>query len=307
MLKRMPAIIWILFVALLQNACRGANSDVEPWPEGDASYTFVSPDAEFKLEGDLDEISGLATMKDGMLAAVEDERGELFILDPSTGEVVSRKEFGKKGDYEAVEVAGDRVFVLRSDGKLFELAELSGNKISPAEHDLDIPRNCDAEGLAFDSRRLLLSCKEDAGKNLGKVKAIYGVDLTSKKLSGKPVFTIDPARFSASGSDNAVNDAVRSAVSGTIDLSGFKPSDLAVHPLTGELFIISSVRTAIIVLDRSGRVTKFWNLPDGLMEQPEGIAFLPNGDMWLASEAGSKKSARLLRFNFRRDATNRQP
>ena len=303
--RTMPAVIWIICFALMQTSCRGVNSDDRAWPEGDASYAFDKPDADFELEKELREISGLATFQDGTLAAIEDETGDLFILDPASGEVVSQKKFGKKGDYEAVEVAGDRLFILRSDGRLFEFSDWSGEEIEPEEHKLGVPKNCDAEGLAFHSGRLLLSCKEDGGKDVGKAKAIFGVDVNSKDVTGEPVFTLDPRRYSASKSDNAVNEAVRSALADRIDLSGFKPSDLAVHPMTGELFIISSVRAAIIALGRNGEVTKFWSLPDGLMEQPEGIAFLSNGDMWLASEAGSRKSARLLRFNYRGDATTR--
>ena len=94
-----------------------------------------------------------------------------------------------------------------------------------------------------------------------------------------------------------VDKAVIDFVYPLVDLDGFKPSALAVHPITGELFVLSSVLKVLVVLAEDGSITAVLPLDGELLEQPEGMAFLPNGDLFISSE-GVKKKARLLRFNY---------
>lgn len=284
-------------------ACAEAdeNAASEPWPRGDSIYVFDRPDAQYDLHDDLDEISGLALLEDGRLAAIEDERGVLYILDPQSGEVLEERRFAERGDYEAVEIAEGMLFVLRSDGRVHRFEDWSGSEITGDYFDLDIPRRCDAEGMRYDTvdRRLLVSCKDEPGPDLEREKAIYAFSLDGRKLAERPVYTINSRRFTASIDDHPVNQAVRSVLSERVDLSGFKPAELAFHPITGDIFIVSSVRESLISMARDGTVTGVWPLPDRLLEQPEGLVFLPNGDMFIASEAGDRKNGVLLRFNYR--------
>jgi uncharacterized protein YjiK len=94
------------------------------------------------------------------------------------------------------------------------------------------------------------------------------------------------------------SNALADFVAPLVDLDGFKPSGLAVHPITGDLYVVSSVLKVIVVLDRSGRVRSASALDKKLLEQPEGLAFLPNGDLFVSSEGGKRK-ARLVRYNYR--------
>src|SRR5690606_37212141 len=105
----------------------------------------------------------------------------------------------------------------------------------------------------------------------------------------------DVAAFTRSiEEDNRVNDWIRTALAPLVDLSGFKPSGLAVHPVTQEIYVLSSVRKAIVVLGADGSVTGAATLPEALLNQPEGLAFLPNGDLVLSSEGGIRGA--LMRF-----------
>lgn len=283
--------------------CRAAerDTDVVPWPAGDASYDFDQPDARFVLAGALKEISGLAVLDDGMLAAIQDEDGILYVLDPASGEVVDERTFGPPGDYEAIAVGAGFLFVLESSGLLYRLDDWSGDDLDAAEIALELPRRCDAEGLRYDAGgdRLLVSCKENPGPNLTLKKAIYAFDVEGRPLSREPVYALDVRAFTISVPDHPVNEAVRSVLSERVDLSGFKPSDLAIHPVTGELFVLSSVRTALLSVRGNGTVSGVWKLPDSLLDQPEAMDFLPNGDLYIASEAGNFKDAVLLRFDYR--------
>ena len=81
-------------------------------------YNFESPSEKYDLPDKLKEISGLSYYKENQLICVNDEQGKIFIYDINQQKIIDKIPFGKDGDYEGVEVVGDEVFVLKSDGKL---------------------------------------------------------------------------------------------------------------------------------------------------------------------------------------------
>lgn len=247
-------------------------------------YRFDQPAARFSLPPDLREISALTVLDDGHLGAVQDEAGSLYVLDAATGQIDAVVPFGPPGDYEGVELAAGRLFALRSDGALLELGGWDGGAVSLRTHPTGLGSKCDAEGLGYDAERerLLIACKEDGGKGLGKKKAIYGFDLASETLSPEPAFVIDP-------------DALPDSAGGKAHK--MKPSALAVHPVTGAIFVISSKHDVLLALRPDGTVAEAWNLSEAGFEQPEGLAFFPNGDLFIASE-GDDEPPVLARFAY---------
>lgn len=263
-------------------------------------YRFAAPDARFDLPGRLDEISGLTALDDRRLGAVQDENGTLFVLDAASGEVTHTHDFGGGGDYEGVERAGERVVVLRSDGLLFEIEDRQADEAEARALDTRLHGSCDAEGLAYDaaSARLLIACKESPGRGLRGSRAVYAFDLAANALGSTPAYVIHADSVARSDGEHAIDEAVRALVRPISDINTFKPSALAVHPLTEEVYVLSSVRKVLVVLGRSGDVAAVWPLPDDLLPQPEGLAFLPDGTLFLTSEADGG-TARLLRFDYR--------
>ena len=263
-------------------------------------YAFNSPDTLFRLPNRLREISGLTVLDEQTLGAIQDEKGKLYLLNLHTGEIEDDPRFDKDGDYEGLARVGDRVFILRSNGTLYEITNWRANKLETTKHKTSLSAKHDTEGLVYDAAnaRLLIACKEFAGKGLKKQKAIYAFDLETETLLDEPVFTIDTRAFTDQTDAGGLNDAIRRAVEPAADLSGFKPSALGLHPITGELYVLSSVRKALVVLNPAGEMVEVWVLPEKRFRQPEGLAFLPNGDLFVASE-GSGKKATLMRFNYR--------
>ena len=264
-------------------------------------YAFDRPDTLFRLPNSLREISGLTVLDDETLGAVQDEKGKLYLIDLNTGEIKDDPRFDKDGDYEDLARVDDRVFVLRSNGTLHEITNWRANKLETIKHKTKLSQKHDTEGLVYDAEgaRLLIACKEYPGKGLKNKKAIYAFDLTSMALIDEPVFTIDLVAFTEQvGVESGPNGLVQRALGSALDLGGFKPAALAFHPLTGHLYVLSSVRKAIVVLNPDGTMATAWMLSDDLFRQPESMAFLPNGDLFIASEGNGKK-ATLMRFAYR--------
>lgn len=264
-----------LFVAALAPGCAERRATPPPALAADAlPYRLGTPDTVLALPAELREISGLTWLPSGRLAAVQDERGTVYELDPATGAVLRETPFRDGGDFEGIEWDGTALWALKSNGDLYRLAE--GEPVETIDTPL-ASRN-DAEGLAWDAteNRLLIACKENPGDGLGDVRAVYAFDPATRQLSARPVYTLDRARLDAPGAH-------------------FKPSAVAVHP-SGHLYVLSSVRRMIAVVDRDGRLVAAEAFPARLLPQPEGLAFAPDGTLYVASE-GAGGRATLARYS----------
>ena len=78
----------------------------------------------------------------------------------------------------------------------------------------------------------------------------------------------------------------------------FKPSAAAIHPLTGQLFILSSVNKVLVIADKNGVPEKVYNINSGLYKQPEGLAFTPEGHLLISNESGDTGAADILIFKY---------
>jgi len=81
-------------------------------------------------------------------------------------------------------------------------------------------------------------------------------------------------------------------------MDSIRPSALAIHPKTGNIVIISSKRNLLLSYSLEGTLVDSWDFSDLKLEQPEGLAFLPNGDMVMSSE-GNKKPATLVYLDWK--------
>ncbi|MGB3800507.1 MAG: hypothetical protein WA952_11895, partial [Lewinella sp.] len=76
----------------------------------------------------------------------------------------------------------------------------------------------------------------------------------------------------------------------------FSPSGLAIHPLSGNLYLTSSVGKQLGVISPQGKVELLVNLPRKFFPQPEGICFTADGTMYISSEARDGKPGRIYRL-----------
>ena len=269
---------FVLLALLALGSCADATRTA-PGPEQPdvLPYRLDAPDAVIALSGELTETSALTVLPSGRLGTLQDETGTLYEIDPATGAVVDRLVFDGAGDFEGLELAGDAVWALRSDGDLFRLARDSTGTPTARKVETPLKSRNDTEGLAYDAanHRLLVACKEWPGPDLDDVRAIYAFDLATETMAERPVYLLDQA---------AVDTDLR-----------FRPSALAIHPATGQIYVLSSVRRAIAVLDPDGTLLGVADLHLDAAPQPEGIAFAADGTLYISSE-GTTGPGTLLRF-----------
>src|SRR5204863_2389137 len=77
----------------------------------------------------------------------------------------------------------------------------------------------------------------------------------------------------------------------------FEPSGIAIHPVTRDLYIISSVGKVLVIISPDGHLSNVIQLNPKVFKQPEGIAFNSKGDLFITNE-GKQGKGNILEFNI---------
>ena len=86
-------------------------------------YKFMAPDRSSVLPDILHEISGLTDIDSTTFACIQDENGILFIYDTGKDAITEQYKFNIDGDYEGITRVDRTIYVLKSDGVLFEITD----------------------------------------------------------------------------------------------------------------------------------------------------------------------------------------
>ena len=78
----------------------------------------------WNLPAILKEISGISFIDNDRIACIQDEMGSVFIYNLSTSSLEDQVSFAAPGDFEGIAMVNKTAWVLRSDGKLFEISSL---------------------------------------------------------------------------------------------------------------------------------------------------------------------------------------
>jgi uncharacterized protein YjiK len=248
-------------------------------------FDLNKPAKTYELPPILKEISGLSFNKNNELACIQDEDGFIFFYDLDKSEIKNRVLFRKTGDYEAIEFVGDFVYILKSNGTIYEIENLGKDNQEITTYETELNKENDTEGLCYDAsmNSLLIACKENAGLNgeaIKNEKSIFRFDLKTKELVKTPLLTItDDAIFQFIEQHDLknlsfdLNEKIR-----------FKPSGIAMKD--GFYYIIASIGHMMIVVDENNNIRHIEPLDKRILPKPEGIAFDENGRLYLASEGG---------------------
>lgn len=234
------------------------------------AYDLKNPDEVYVLPEYLEEVSGLTFYQTSQLAMLNDEQGRMYVYDLESRKVVHRVRFHGDGDFEGIERVGDYMYAIKSNGKLYRFNVQMEGVVEEIKTPFDSGN--DVEGLGHDphTNHLLIALKEDGDiKDVDvKGKAIYGYHIPSQSFQKTPRHIIQ---------DKELKRVVGNKFK-------FKPSAVAIHPLTGEVFVLASVGRSLLVFGPDGKPKHLTKLKRGLFPQPEGMTFTPNGDLYISNE-----------------------
>ncbi len=287
----------LFFVLLLGCAATYKNN------EKTTGYNLSKPDLAFHLPDTLREISGLTDIDSVTFACIQDENGILFIYNIVNNKILSQHNFHIDGDYEGITRIDSTMYILRSDGMLFEIANYRSPKFILTSYSTGITAN-NNEGLCYDSEndRLLIAAKGKIAKGpeFKDKRVIYGFDLKTKQLIQNPVFEFDLKNIKQYALNNKINLPTKTKKNGqlTEPFIKFMTSAIAVHPITKKLYLISASDHLFFIFNMNGTIEHLELLNTEIFNKAEGLTFLENGDMLITNE-GQEKKPTLLRFNYK--------
>ena len=209
---------------------------------------------------------------------------ERFALAPTGDD----PDLGKKGgggrlpgDFEDIAIVGARFFLVSSNGVLLEFAEgEDGGSVPYRAYPTGLEKVCEVEGLAYDrsTESLLLLCKTMREKSERQQVAVYAWSLADRSLGDKPRLVVP-----------------WSALAPVTGGKGFSGSALAVTPGGRSLLMVAGPQQLFAEVGSDGAPLRGGAMDKATLTQPEGLAFLADGTLLVASEGG-KGQAVLARY-----------
>ncbi|SER44429.1 SdiA-regulated domain-containing protein [Pedobacter rhizosphaerae] len=252
-------------------------------------YDLENP-VEYNMPQSLFEISGIVFNqgKADQVYAIQDEDGDIFHLGLADKEAKYSK-FGGKGDYEDLTIIKNQVAVLKSNGELhiFPLSEVGKPEITNVIKTKDLVPKAEYEGLAADDKngKIYILTKESKADAKAKHTSIYAF------------------QFAEDGSLKADGEFAL-AYQEIADLSGdkklkFRPSALAKNPATQEWYVLSSINKLLVVTDADFKIKATYPLKGSHFNQPEGIAFDKDNNLYISNEGGTLSAGNILLFKHK--------
>lgn len=281
--KKCPDVLFLLFVCaiLFIAGCKGKSSTIPDYDLGHPEVTL--------LGSTLNEISGLYydQSNDSSLLAVVDSKRQVFKLHMKAPELkdYTEKVLPSNGDAEDIVKVDSSIFVLLSRGIIMEIPDKAKDTAGIKTYTLNIPGPNDFETLYYDPsiEGLIMMCKACEHERKKGIRTAYRFDLATRTFDTTEFYTIEKEDIKA-----ILQDAN----------AKFDPSAAAIHPVNKRLYILSSAGNLLVITDNRGAVMNAFYLNPDDFPQAEGIAFAPNGDMFISNEKKHGEPT-LLRFRYK--------
>src|SRR5262249_45231084 len=152
---------------------------------------------------------------------------------------------------------------------LYEFREgANGERVDYTTHDTRLGKECEFEGLAFDStlNSLVLACKRVAAKHLKDDLVIYRL------------------RISGGGDRMSMLTVPLDRILPLIGEKDLHPADITIDPFTGNYVLVSAIEKAIVSITPVGDVVFARKLP-GDHPQAESVAITKDSILIIGDEA----------------------
>jgi len=238
-----------------------------------SAYLSHPPDHQFFLPQGLSEISGLAVASPNTVYAHNDEHAIVYEIDLGTGKALKAFALGKptvKGDFEDIAVRGGNVYLLASDGHLYE-APIGEHRqrVRYNVYDTGVGTHCETEGLSTGPQDgdFLILCKKPYDNELKDRLVMYLWNLRDRSPVSAPWLNVSL--------DGLVQP---------LDQANFHPSAFYWRRDRGSFMIVSAKGHSAIEIDEQGKLIDRVKLNKEDHPQSEGLTIMPDGRLVLSDE-----------------------
>jgi len=258
-------------------------------------YVLSKPDRAWTMPGELKEISGIVKMPGDTLLAIEDLHAALYFINVSQQQAIIAKKLTfddvAKDKFDIEDVTMDSshtIYALWSHGVIFKITNWR-DKMQVEANETNLDKKNNTEGLAYNpvTGDLLIACKNESGLEGEKksTRAVYAYDVASRKLKAEPFLVIEKKEL-----DKFISQKV-----------DFYPSAIGVHPISHDIFIISTKgNKSIACFSQSGDLKGFELLDPDLLPQPEGLCFDYKGNIFISTEGKHGEPAHVYEYAWKK-------
>jgi uncharacterized protein YjiK len=271
----------LLFIAISFCSCDSVPGKKEKF-KNPTGYNLQRP-YKISLPLELDEISGIIFHEqDTSIFAINDEKGWLYKIYPDHPQRTEKWKFFGGEDFEDLYIIDSNFYALRSNGNIIEFKFRNNGTVNVQTNTFPFGES-EFESIYYDTsiRKLMIICK----------------DCESDKKKALSIFTFDPLTNEYGNAPFSIDVKKAAKFVGQKSMK-FKPSAAALHPITGNLYVISSINKLLMVTNPHGELVEAVKIDKGLFKQPEGICFTPSGTMIISNEAAGIGLANLLIFKY---------
>lgn len=276
---RLSVLLVLLFVSC------NAFSDQQKKYTSPKGYKLTEPER-FRVRESMQEVSGIQLSPDEHhIYSINDEQGKIFVIDLTANKPYPNSKFARSGDYEDLVHTNKGWIVLKSNGTLYQVHDIFTDSVTSTEYHYHKAGKQEFESIYPDTatNSLVIICKqceEDKGQ---RSSSAYRFNLGTMEYDTVPAYRIDVTEIAKAAGN---------------DMKNFRPSAAAVHPIERRLYLVDAINNLLVITDMNGKVEEAHHLKSRLYEQPEGISFAPNGDMYISNEAGDG-TADILKFTYK--------
>jgi uncharacterized protein YjiK len=270
----------LVYALTLLTACRHQSYNS---PEG---YELGKPE-KMELGKVLNEISGITFNSDNnTLLAISDSKEKVFELsiDKKKLKDYTDKVVGPDSDLEDLVKVDSLVYLLSSKGIIYEVSKKQKDTAGIKHYAFWDSGKNDFETLYYDPslKSLVMVCKTCASDKGKQIRSAYRFDLKTRQFDSSSLYTISTDDVKKLVQDNDAK---------------FDPSAAAIHPVNKRIYFLSSAGNLLVITDNGGKIIEGYHLNPQQFPQAEGIAFAPNGDMYITNE-GKFGKATLQIFRY---------
>ncbi len=272
---------YLLICAAVLCGCKDTFNKHEEF-KNPTGYSLEKP-YKISLPLELDEISGIVYhAEDTSVFAINDEQGWLYKIYPNHPQNTEKWRFYKGEDFEDLYLLNNNFYALQSNGNIVEFKFNGNSSVTVQENRFPFGKS-EFESIYYDTalQKLMIICK-DCESDKKKALSLFTFDPQTNQYDFAP-FNIDVKKVARSLGEKSMK---------------FKPSAAAIHPITGNLYIISAINNLLLVTDKAGNMVEAVEINPGLFKQPEGICFTPSGTMIISNESADIGLANLLIYKY---------
>ncbi len=299
---------WIKLLAVVSIFCSCGSSDSNSTlkqkdtatntavtPSTTVSYTYdlSSPQKKWVLPDNLSEISGNTWIDKNHLLVIEDLHPNLYLVRLDDKAVIEKTipfgpETGDKFDIEDVTTANGTAYALWSHGGVYKINNWN-DKPQVDKVKTFLKKGNNTEGICYDpvSKNLLIACKNESDVEDEKksTRSVYMFDINSGSLQDAPFLLLHKKDFK-----NVTDQKV-----------DFYPSAIAVHPVTHDIYILSTKDTKCLAqYSYKGELKSVQFIDKDLMAQPEGLCFSPDGTLYISTEGKNGTPPYIFQFDYKK-------